>query len=127
MLTIESVDHIAFAVRDTEKSAEWYTRVFDMQRIYEDVWTGLGDPIALCNGIACVALFRNRFHEPLREEPEHANRHFAFRVDEQNLTFIRQRLKEMDIEFKERDHKVCTSLYLNDPDGYQIEVTHYYK
>lgn len=127
MLQLESIDHVAFTVSDIDASAAWYARVFDMTRIYEDVWTGLGDPVALCNGTACVALFRNRHNEQLPTERERGGRHFAFKVDRENYDKMKKRLEELGIEFKEWDHKVCNSLYLNDPDGYQIEVAYYYK
>ena len=127
MLKLDAIDHVAFTVSDTEKSAAWYSQLFDMERVYAEEWSGLGDPVALCNGIACVALFRNRNNEQLPTEPERGGRHFAFRVDQQNFELMQERLTELGIAFRVWDHKVCSSIYINDPDGYQVEVTYYYK
>lgn len=33
MLTIESIDHIVFNVRDVDASADWYVRVLGMKRV----------------------------------------------------------------------------------------------
>src|ERR1041384_6954070 len=62
MFEIQRIDPVAFIVRDVERSVAWYESNLGMERVYEDAWTGRGDPIALCvpgsSCPVCVALFR---------------------------------------------------------------------
>jgi catechol 2,3-dioxygenase-like lactoylglutathione lyase family enzyme len=125
MLEIEAIDHVAFSVNDIDQAAAWYTHLFDMERRYGDVWTGQRDPVVLCNGSACVALFRRQDTESLAPDPDHINRHFALKVNRQNFEQVQSRLRAAGIDFKLWDHKVSRSLYLLDPDAHQIEITTY--
>src|SRR5919199_4655777 len=97
MFKIASIDHVAFIVRDIERSVAWYQSVLGMERIYEDAWTGQGDPIALCvpgsSCPLCVALFRplpSRGREPA---PPRAGDHFALKVDRANFDLAQEHLK----------------------------------
>ena len=53
----DGLDHVALVVSDMERSIAWYEGVLAMERRFADVWKGQGDPVVLCNGEACVALF----------------------------------------------------------------------
>ena len=53
----QGLDHVALVVADMERSIAWYADVLAMERRFADVWDGQGDPVVLCNGDACVALF----------------------------------------------------------------------
>jgi len=75
----KGLDHVALVVSDTERSVAWYEDVLAMERRFADVWNRQGDPVVLCNGDACVALF-----EPVEGdavEADGVNRHFAIRLD----------------------------------------------
>ena len=93
-----------------------------MERRFADVWDGEGDPVVLCNGDACVALF-----EPVGGDAVAAdgvNRHFAIRLDRANFD-RRGALAERAIDAELWDHTICHSLYIRDPDGHQVELTTY--
>lgn len=127
MFRIERLDHVAFTARDIDGLAEWYTKVFGMERVYAEAWSGRGDPVALCAGDACVALFREREGGELAAEPADPDpsRHFAMALDRANFEQAQRDLQALGIGFKLRNHKVCDSLYLNDPEGHEIELTTY--
>jgi catechol-2,3-dioxygenase len=125
MFRIERLDHVAFTARDIDGLAKWYTKVFGMERVYAEAWSGRGDPVALCAGDACVALFRERGGSELAAEPTDPSTHFAMALDKANFQQAQRDLQALGIEFRLRNHKVCDSLYLNDPEGHQIELTTY--
>ena len=52
-------------------------------------------------------------------------RHLAFKVDRANFEQAQQELKARGIEFEFQDHMISHSIYFNDPDGHQIELTTY--
>jgi catechol 2,3-dioxygenase len=117
------LDHVALVVADMQRSIAWYEDVLAMERRFADVWNGQGDPVVLCNGDACVALF-----EPVDGDAiaaDGVNRHFAIRLDRANFTSARAALAERAIEAELWDHTICHSLYIRDPDGHQIELTTY--
>ena len=77
-----------------------------MERRFADVWNGQGDPVVLCNGDACVALF-----EPVEGDAiaaDGVNRHFAIRLDRANFTSARAALAERGIEAELWDHRSAT-------------------
>jgi catechol 2,3-dioxygenase-like lactoylglutathione lyase family enzyme len=119
----QGLDHVALVVSDMERSIAWYGDVLAMERRFADVWVGQGDPVVLCNGDACVALF-----EPVEGEAVGAdgvNRHFAIRLDRAGFDAIRAGLAERGIDAERWDHRICHSLYIRDPDGHQVELTTY--
>ena len=127
MFEIQAIDHVAFIVRDVERSVTWYQSVLGMQRVYADAWTGQGDPIALCvpgsSCPVCVALFRpGRGTEPASPRP---GDHFAFKVDRANFEQVQEHLRSLGVEFTFWNHKISHSIYLRDPDDNEVEITTY--
>ena len=55
MFKIEALDHVALAVRDVERSAQWYADVLGFKQEHEGMWDGV--PIFVGNGAAAIALF----------------------------------------------------------------------
>src|SRR5256886_17611198 len=123
MFKIEALDHVALAVRDVERSAQWYADVLGFKRQHEGMWKGT--PIFVGNGDAAIALF------PAREEvgsmsPDRAavrTLHFAFRADRENFLRAQDELKKRAITFDFQDHEISHSIYFRDLDGHQIEIT----
>ena len=127
MFKIEGIDHVAFIVRDLERSVAWYQSVLGMDRVYEDVWTGQGDPVALClpgsSCPVCVALFRpGGKREPAPPRP---GDHFALKVDRANFEEAQAHLQALGVEFTFWNHKISHSIYLRDPDDNEVEITTY--
>ena len=58
MFKIEALDHVALAVRDVERSAQWYADVLGFKRQHEGMWDGV--PIFVGNGDAAIAIFPAR-------------------------------------------------------------------
>src|SRR5438105_3251117 len=121
MFKIEGIDHVAFIVRDIDRSVAWYQSVLGMERIYEDIWTGQGDPIALCvpapasSCPVCVALFRPHPGQGREPAPPRQGDHFALKVDRANFEQAQEHLKALGVEFTFWDHKISHSIYLRDP------------
>ena len=51
--------------------------------------------------------------------------HFRVAFYRANFEKAQRDLQALGIEFRLSNHKVCDSLYLNDPEGHQIELTTY--
>ena len=125
MFQLEGLDHVALAVRDVQRSADWYQRVLGLERRFEDEW---GDfPAVLGVGSTSLALFPVAGDDPLPTPGRNvlSMRHFAFRVDRHNFALARQSLEERGIELEFQDHRLAHSFYFRDPDGHQIEITTY--
>ena len=126
MFEIRQIDHVAFTVRDLERSIAWYHDVLGLERRHEDVWGGV--PAMMCAGDTGVALFPAATSNP-DAAPEHANttvmRHLAFQVDRDNFVRAQTELARRGIPFNFEDHQISHSIYFNDPDGYEIELTTY--
>ncbi len=119
----QGLDHVALVVADMERSIAWYADVLGMEPRYADVWDGAGDPVVLCNGDACVALFAPVDGD--RVEADGVNRHFAIRLGRDGFDAAGAALAERGIEAELWDHTICHSLYVRDPDGHQVELTTY--
>lgn len=126
MFHIAGLDHVALTVRDQRRSLEWYQRVLGMERQYEEA-RRTDDPVFVCAGNACLALFPAETPAPLSVPDHHviAMRHFAFRLDRANFERAQVELNEQQIPFRFEDHTMAHSLYLSDPDGHRVELTTY--
>jgi catechol-2,3-dioxygenase len=114
---------VALVVGDIDRSAAWYRDVLAMERRFAEVWNGDRDPVVLCNGTACVALFRPTDDEAV--VPDGKSRHFAVKLDRANFAAARDALDERVLPYEFWDHAISHSLYLRDPDGHQVELTTY--
>jgi catechol 2,3-dioxygenase-like lactoylglutathione lyase family enzyme len=122
---LEGIDHVALAVRDVARSAEWYQEVLELARLHEEVW---GDyPAVVGLGTTAIALFPVEGDDPLPAPGRDtlAMRHVAFRADQAGFKAAQARLKERGIVFEFQDHEIAHSIYFRDPDGHMIEITTY--
>ena len=116
-------DHTTVLVRDLQKSADFYEQVFDLERISEPFKDGKH------------VWFRVGGHEQLHvvggavdAVQQGIDVHFAFRVA--SLTDFIAHLDQMQVQYRnfKGDGKVTLrsdgvrQIYLQDPDGYWIEV-----
>jgi len=51
--------------------------------------------------------------------------HVAFRVDRESFETAQKTLERREIDFRFSDHGICHSIYFEDPDGHEIELTTY--
>ena len=53
-MEIEGIDHVALAVADVERAANWYADVLGLERRYEGRWNGV--PTFIGKGTTALAL-----------------------------------------------------------------------
>ncbi len=125
MFQLDGIDHIALAVSDTERSAQWYVAVLGFERQHDDVWNGR--PIFLAKGQTGIALFQARHSAPLvSSKSDHIGMtHFAFRAGQAEFAKAQANLKSRGIDFDFSDHQISHSIYFSDPDGIRLEITTY--
>lgn len=120
MYAIQRLDHVALTVRDLDASARWYARVLGMEQrgTYRDA-TGRGNPRVLGSGDANLALFPG--------EPGRAvlplEGHVALRLDRASFDLARAHLNHLGVPFKYVEYETVHSMYLQDPDGNEIELS----
>jgi catechol 2,3-dioxygenase-like lactoylglutathione lyase family enzyme len=117
---LEALDHVGLVVSDMARSIRWYTEVLGLRRAHEDAW-GEFPAVLEANGSG-VALFPSRGRPVPVDDPM---RHVGFRTSRRGLEAARAELTARGIEFREGDYGVAWSVYLPDPDGYQVEITTY--
>ena len=123
MLTLQFLDHVALRVRDINRSAEWYEKTLGLQRLQPKEW-GLF-PIFMVAGQTGIALFPTR-SEDAQLPPEGdwvRGHHYAFRVDQENFEKAKAHLTQLGVEWTFQNHFHFHSIYFNDPDGHQLELT----
>lgn len=122
MFELEGLDHVALAVRDVERSADWYVDVLGFERRYGGMWNGV--PVFVARGKTAIALFPSR--------PDQAGSgksggmlHLALRASRQNFAAAQRELTSRGIAFHFQDHEISHSIYFRDPDGIELEITTY--
>jgi catechol 2,3-dioxygenase-like lactoylglutathione lyase family enzyme len=127
MLTLEGIDHVALAVPDVERSAEWYIDVLGFERLYPGLWNGV--PVFIGKGTTALALFPRRSRQDLAPHQGQANEtdmlHLALRADRKNFLAAQEDLKRRGIKFEFQDHEISHSIYFRNPDGHRLEITTY--
>jgi catechol 2,3-dioxygenase-like lactoylglutathione lyase family enzyme len=126
MFTLEQIDHVALTVADVDQSVAWYRDVLGLKRRHEEAWGSY--PAVMYAGETGIALFPARGFDQ-DSAADHRDigvmRHLAFRVDRSNFTQAQSELKQRGIAFSFEDHGISHSIYFQDPDGYEIEITTY--
>lgn len=125
MFQLECIDHVALLVRDVEDSVRWYQEVLGLDRLHEGVWGNL--PAVVGKGGTSLALFPVASPDP-NPPPGRDTicfRHVAFRVDRANFRVAQEEMNRRGIVFSFQDHEIAHSIYFQDPDGHQLEITTY--
>jgi len=121
----EGLDHVAIAVTDLERSRRFYEDVLGLERVHDE-WDV---PVVLAANGSGLALFHEDLHPSSTpddvEPPAVRILHIAFRLDRSGFEDARDALAERGIETRFSDHGISHSLYFDDPDGHQIELTTY--
>jgi catechol 2,3-dioxygenase-like lactoylglutathione lyase family enzyme len=124
-MQLEGIDHVALAVRDVERSAQWYAEVLGFERRHEGMWNSI--PTFIGKGATAIALFpiRDRDSRPAPRAGKIDMLHLAFRANRKNFLAAQHELKERGIKFEFQDHEISHSIYFRDPDGHELEITTY--
>jgi catechol 2,3-dioxygenase-like lactoylglutathione lyase family enzyme len=125
MFELEGLDHVALAVRDVERSAQWYVDVLGFERRYDGMWAGI--PVFVARGKTAIALFpagRDQANPPQPRKRE-GILHLALRANRQNFVAAQRDLTSRGIAFQFQDHEISHSIYFRDPDGHELEITTY--
>lgn len=125
MFELEGLDHVALAVRDVERSADWYVGVLGFERRFPGMWNGV--PVFVALGETALALFPygNDHATSPRSHERNAVLHLALRADRKNFAAAQQALTSRGIAFHFQDHEISHSIYFRDPDGIELEITTY--
>jgi len=126
MFELEGVDHVALAVADVERSADWYVDVLGFERRYHGMWEGV--PVFVARDKTAIALFpagRDQANPSLRRKQGGGMLHLAFRANRANFVAAQRDLTDRGIVFHFQDHEISHSIYFQDPDGIELEITTY--
>jgi catechol 2,3-dioxygenase-like lactoylglutathione lyase family enzyme len=123
MIQVEGIDHVALTVRDVEASVAWYRDVLGLGRMHEAAWGS--HPAVVGTGGTSVALFQERPASSSSGGRTLGFRHLAFRVDAGNFSSARSSLESAGVRYEFADHGISQSIYFEDPDGNEIELTTY--
>jgi catechol 2,3-dioxygenase-like lactoylglutathione lyase family enzyme len=111
--------HLAIVVRDLTKTKNFYTRVFDMEVMYDtEDFLQLTTP-----GCHDIIVFEK--NEKIQAGPAGGIIHFGFRLRQpEDMDGILKKIKEAGGRVKEQGEFVPGSPYVffEDPDGYEVEV-----
>jgi catechol 2,3-dioxygenase-like lactoylglutathione lyase family enzyme len=123
--TLDGIDHIAINVRDVERSVRWYCDILGLERRYADVWGS--QPAVVGIGTTSLALFpvEGPNPQPRPGRDVITMRHIAFRASRSNFEQAIAELQARGITPEIQDHQISQSVYFNDPDGHEIEITTY--
>ncbi|MCH8821993.1 MAG: VOC family protein [Planctomycetes bacterium] len=119
---IQSLDHVAIAVRDVSASAAWYADVLGLTRVLGDVPT-----LMAAGNDTMIALFPVNGDDPKPRpgKDAYAMLHFAFRTDRAGFKDAQVHLRKRSIKFRRENFSICHSIFFYDPDGHEIEITTY--
>jgi catechol 2,3-dioxygenase-like lactoylglutathione lyase family enzyme len=125
MINIQGIDHVAFNVRDLDKSLEFYTKVIGL-KITEREPSKPGIEYFLDCGTSLLGIIQAKdlsSSHLFANEGLGAN-HFSFRVHSSDFDAMIAHLKAHDvkIEFSKKRPK-SWSLYFYDIDGNKLEAT----
>jgi catechol 2,3-dioxygenase-like lactoylglutathione lyase family enzyme len=118
----QGLDHVAIGVDDVERSRRFYADVLGLERAHE-AWDV---PVVMAANGTGVAIFdKDLFPGSGEEDAAVRILHIAFRVDRAGFEQAQEALSEEGIDVRFSDHGISHSLYFNDPDGHQLELTTY--
>ena len=123
MFELEGLDHVALAVRDVERSADWYVDVLGFERRFDGMWNGI--PVFVAREKTAIALFPAASDNSSPPRKRDGILHLAMRANRANFIAAQRELTNRGIAFHFQDHEISHSIYFRDPDGIELEITTY--
>ena len=123
MFELQGIDHVALAVRDVARSAEWYIDVLGFERRLPGMWNDV--PVFVGKGTTALALFAAKAGAEQEKSGGIRMLHLAFRASRDQFLQAQRDLEERGIAFQFEDHEISHSIYFEDPDGHELEITTY--
>ena len=121
----EGLDHVAIGVADVERSRRFYAEVLGLERAHE-AWDV---PVVMAADGTGVAIFSRDLHPSAApddaEPPAIRILHIAFRVDREGSSARASSSPSEGSRSSFSDHGISHSIYFDDPDGHQLELTTY--
>jgi catechol 2,3-dioxygenase-like lactoylglutathione lyase family enzyme len=118
----EGLDHVAIAVSDVERSRRFYADVLGLEHAHAE-WDV---PVVMAANGTGVAIFHKDLHPGEgKANPDVRILHIAFRVNRDGFERAREELTERGLTPRFSDHGIAHSIYFEDPDGHQLELTTY--
>lgn len=119
-MKINFLDHVAIRVNNIEATAQWYEEVLGLKRLETETYWG-PFPIMVQAGKSGIAIFPKKEGDVLEQVT--SRMHIAFNVDKESFRAFQHTFEQKGIEFSFEDHHWFHSIYINDPDGYVVELT----
>ena len=123
MLHLTNIDHAGINVTNLEQSAKWYHTVLGFELVHQFTHTWM-----VGRGNMRLGLFERPEAKPLDNlDNTIAITHIAFLTTAEGLLEAQEFMTDQQIPFQPlEDTGIAHSLFINDPDGNQIELTTYY-
>ena len=124
------VDHLAFVVKELDRSVKFYQDVFDGEvgrsRGFNEKDQKAGRPVHTLVKVGDYGF--DLFVEDPKNPPKPDARflHFAFSIQPEEIDQALERLKRLNIPYdgpKVHGGSTSISIYFSDPDGYQLEFS----
>lgn len=121
MFELEGIDHVALAVHDVGRLADWYVEVLGFERRHVGMWNGV--PVFIGKGATAIALFPR--NDKRKEHTPERLLHIAFRATRAEFLKAQDELTDRNLSFEFQDHEISHSIYFRDPEGHELEITTY--
>jgi catechol-2,3-dioxygenase len=120
MFQIEALDHIGLIVQNVQYSVEWYSSVLGMHPCQACSLSGeKQQSIRVTSGSASIVLFP----PSARNKVMPFYGHIAMRLLRTDFERAKEHLQSKRVPFNIVSYPSYDSIYLKDPDGYQIELS----
>lgn len=111
---ISGINHLTLAVRNLERSFDFYTRVVGLEPIVK--WAQ-GAYLLAGDDWICLSL-----DEQARSGPLSDYTHVAFNVDAETFAVCTEAIREQGTTIWKENRSEGDSLYFLDPDGHKLEI-----
>lgn len=127
-MSVKQLDHLNLSVTDLEESERWYRRIFGFEVQERGMYRGRPWSI-IKSGEAMLCLYEHpdfTFVDSaeLHERKEHALSHFSLRIEDPEAFAALLEREQVPVSYGGAvDWPHSTSWYVNDPTGWEIEVS----